>query len=156
MMATTKMKPGEEFLGIGLYGPLRIGSSGEFDTKAGRDLVVESVKAILSTTARYKAQNYFISGQRFMRDDFGCTSKVLKHENLDDNLVALAESIYVEAIEKWEPRVEITGVRSEIDEVKQSLTTLLSLKLRGTNQTANLVVIRDSRGQINFKNLEGA
>ncbi|GAB1376902.1 GPW/gp25 family protein [Lactococcus petauri] len=155
-MATTKVKIGEEFLGIGLYGPLRIGSSGEFDTKAGKEIVAESIKAILSTTSRFKSQGFFISGQRFMRDDFGCPQKILKHENLDDNLIALAESIYIEAIEKWEPRVVITGIRSQINEFQQSISTLIETLLKDTNETLNVVVIRDTKGQLNFKVLQAA
>lgn len=155
-MATTKIKTGEEFLGIGLYGPLRIGSSGEFDTKAGRELVAESIKAILSTTSRFKSKGFFISGQRFMRDDFGCPQKTLKHENLDDNLIALAESIYIEAIEKWEPRVLITGIKSQIDEFNQSVSTLIETLLKDTNEPLNVVIIRDTKGRLNFKVLQAA
>lgn len=155
-MTTIKIKAGEEFLGIGLYGPLRIGSNGEFAVKAGRELVAESIKAILSTTSRFKARGFFMSGQRFMRDEFGCPQKTLKHENLDDNLIALAESIYVEAIEKWEPRATITGITSEINEFEQSLSTRIDTLLKDTNEALNIVVIRDKKGQLNFKVLEAA
>lgn len=151
----TKVNPGEEYLGIGLYGPLRIGSSGDLDVKAGIDLIAESVKAIISTGSRFKNEQYFISGQRFMRDDFGSTQRVLKHENLDENTVALAESIYIEAIEKWEPRAIVGDISTEIDLNAQKLKTRITIKAKGTNDKKNIVVIRDSKGRIDFESIEG-
>lgn len=151
MSVTTKIKPGEEFLGIGIVGPLKISSTGEFVVKAGRELVVESVKAILGTKAALKTLNNFVASERFFRGSFGNTGYQLRHENIDDNLVALSEAIYVEAIVLWEPRVTITNVTSKVDEVAQSLETQIEMQLVGTNDVANLVIIRNSRGQVTFR-----
>lgn len=143
---TVKIKAGEEFLGIGLFGPLRIDHTGEFEVKAGRDLVVESVRAILETTGKFVSETNFVAGERFMRGALGTTIKTMRHENLDDDTIDLAESIYIEAIEQFEPRAFVKDITSKVK--GESLETEITLELEGANTTANLVVIRDARGRI--------
>lgn len=145
---TISIKAGEEFLGIGLFGPLRISHTGEFQVKAGLDLVIESVRAILSTNSKFKSQGFFVSGERFMRDDFGTPFKPIRHENLDESTMDLVEAIYVDSIEKWEPRAVVKGITTRINEFEESLTTEINVSLVGTNQTGNLVVIRDKDGRV--------
>ena len=74
-----KIKQGEEFLGIGLVGPLKKSPEGDFVTKAGAALVAEAWKAILSTQRKVGQRRNYIAGERFMRDGFGTNVKSLKH-----------------------------------------------------------------------------
>jgi len=149
-MATTRIKPGEEYLGIGLIGPLQESHTGDFATLAGLDLVKASWKAILSTQLRFSVSRSFTAPERFMRDEFGCNVKSLKHENVDDGLVELAEAIYVEALQTWEPRSQVTRISSEL--LDEGLETQIDGLIVGTNEPFNLVVIRNAAGKIIFRN----
>lgn len=151
-----KIKPGEEFLGIGLIGPLKKSPEGDFVTKAGRDLVAESWKTILSTQRSVGSKRNFISGERFMRDGFGTNIKSLKHMNIDDDMVALMEAEFVEALEKNESRATVTNISTEMDGLKQATRTFINGIIKETNEKVNLVIVRDSKGKLSFSSLEGA
>ena len=151
MAQNVQIKPGEEFLGIGFVAPLRRGSTGEFECKAGRDLVAAAVKAILSTKARFVSENTFVSGERFMRDSFGSQAHIMRHENIDDNNIALLESFYVEAIETWEPRAFVRSIRTRVEEFQEKIETTVNVELLGTNQSFNLVIIRNAQGEVTFR-----
>lgn len=149
-----KIKPGQEFLGIGLIGPLREGSTGEFETAAGKELVASAIKAILSTPKRFQTQTVFKAPKRFMRDDFGSNLDAVRHESLDENTVNLMEALIVDAVEEWEPRVEIADVQSRLLHEQNEIQTHVEYKLKGTNETGNLTIIRNAQGKIVFKQLE--
>ncbi|MEE8150654.1 MAG: GPW/gp25 family protein [Nitrosomonadaceae bacterium] len=151
-----KIKPGEEFLGIGLVGPLTKSPEGDFETKAGAPLVAEAWKAILSTQRSVGQRRNFIAGERFMRDDFGTNIKSLKHMNMDDDMVAFMEAEFVEALEKHEARAVVSNIRTEMDEVNQVTRTFINGTVIGSNDKVNLVIIRDSKGKLSFSSLEGA
>lgn len=153
MATNVKIKPGEEFLGIGYVAPLNRSSTGEWEVAAGIALVAASIKAILSTKAKFQNQAVYAAGERFMRDDFGSQAHLVRHENLDDDTVALVESYYVDAVERWEPRAYIKEIRTEIDELKYRLTTFLRFGVVGTTEEGNLVIIRDTNGNIVFREL---
>lgn len=150
-MGQIKIKAGEEFLGIGLIGPLKQSPSGEFEVRAGKELVKESIKAILSTESRFQGLGFFVAPERFMRDDFGVVSKPLKHESLDDEFIALVESRYIEAVERWEPRAVIVNAETTLFEERNASETRLEYELVGTNVRDNLVVIRNAQGKIIFR-----
>ncbi len=145
----TDVKPGEEFLGVGLIGPISESHTGDLQTASGAALVMESWKAILSTQSRFESRGTFVAPERFMRDLVGCNLKMLKHENADDSLVDLMQAIIADALTRQEPRATITGMDSKID--GESIQTIIYGKLVGTNQPINLVVIRNSAGKIIFK-----
>lgn len=139
-----------EFLGSGLIGPLVEGSTGEFVHAEGLALVKASIIAILGTQCRVKNARYFVAGERFMRDEFGCNTGPLKHESLDDELVALAESNYMEALGLWERRAVVTAMSTSLDQDAQAMATRIDFRLRQANAKGNVVVIRDAQGQLSF------
>ena len=151
-----KIKQGEEFLGIGLVGPLKKSPEGDFVTKAGAALVAEAWKAILSTQRKVGQRRNYIAGERFMRDGFGTNVKSLKHMNMDDDMVAFMEAEFVESLDKNEPRATVTNIRTELDQLNQITRTLINGIVKGSNDKVNLVIIRDSKGKLSFDSLEGA
>lgn len=150
---SSKIKPGEEFIGIGFVGPLSQGSTGEFIYEAGKGLVASAIRAIFSTQRRHKTLATFIAPERFMRDDFGSNLKLLKHENVDENSIDLLESLLIDAVERWEPRAEVTGIESKILDDGESIQSDLSWRLKGTDQQDNLTIIRNAQGKLIFKSL---
>lgn len=150
-MPIPKPVQGEEFLGVGPKVPITQSDVGEFKMLAGRELVVASVFSILQTKATFRSSDFFACGERFMRDDFGQRAYTARHDNLDDQMIALVESHWIEAIERWEPRVEITSVRTEVN--GENMVTDIEMLLKATNESANLVIIRDSQGKVKLKQL---
>ena len=90
----------------GLTFPQRINAKGFIEfTGDIRTLVRESVYQILGTRI----------GERVMVPEFGSRLPELLFEPIDEITVALARVYVIEAIEKWEPRVELNEVAVTIN-----------------------------------------
>lgn len=142
----TGIKPGEEYLGIGLTAPLRESHTGDLATEAGKNLIAAAWAAILQTQCRSKTTKGFVAPGRFMRDQFGTNFKGFKHENVDDDTVTLLEANYVEALTNWEKRAFVTSIESKLE--GETIQTLIGGAIVGTNEPFNLVVIRNANGKI--------
>lgn len=66
----------------------------------GPDLLVASIKQILLTE----------QGERVMRPDFGTRLRRKLFEGITPNLVAQIQKEIVEALARWEPRVEVNRI----------------------------------------------
>ncbi len=90
----------KEFLGQGLTFPLQMSSRGEIALVQGDEDIRQAIQIILSTAP----------GERVMRPEFGCRI----HELLFAPHNAETESMLIhyveEALERWEPRVELQDV----------------------------------------------
>lgn len=149
-----KIEPGQEFIGIGIAAPLRQGSTGEFETAAAIELVRSSYRHILGTQRRVKNTKRFIAPGRFFRDEFGTNTRSFKHDPVTPKTLTLLETNYVQSLNRIEKRAVVTSIKSSLDEDNYEIKTLINFKLRKTNQSGNIVVIRDSRGNITFSALE--
>ena len=84
------------FLGKGLRYPVIIDRGGGVATSHLDDLVRESILIILGTAP----------GERVMRPYFGCEIHDLLFAPNNINTAGLAAHYVVEALQKWEPRIE--------------------------------------------------
>jgi hypothetical protein len=103
------MKRGDrsrEYLGRGLAFPLRVNARGEIALASGERDVEQSIKIVLGTRP----------GERVMRPEFGCRA----HERLFEPRNAATETLIqqdvFEALERWEPRIEVQSVQVFTDE----------------------------------------
>ncbi|MCP4536729.1 MAG: GPW/gp25 family protein, partial [Chloroflexi bacterium] len=94
-----------EFLGQGLAFPLQLNSRGEIALASGERDIEQAIRVILETEP----------GERVMRPEFGCRV----HELVFAPHNAATEGLlihYVEqALERWEPRVEVQEVDISTD-----------------------------------------
>jgi uncharacterized protein len=118
------------FLGKGWRYPVIIDRTGGVATSQLDELVRESILIILGTAP----------GERVMRPDFGCDIHELLFAPNNINTAGLAAHYVIEALEKWEPRIE--DVRAEAnpsDDEPNKLLIDISYRVRGANVKRNLV-----------------
>ena len=98
-----------EFLGRGLAFPLQVNARGEIALTDGDRDIEQSIRIILSTRP----------GERVMRPEFGCRAHDLLFEPRDVGTETLMKQYVIEALTRWEPRINVQGVDvftdSEVD-----------------------------------------
>ena len=118
------------FLGKGLRYPVIIDRGGGVAASQLDDLVRESILIILGTAP----------GERVMRPYFGCEIHDLLFAPNNINTAGLAAHYVVEALQKWEPRIEhvAADANPSADEPNKLLIDI-RYRVRGSNVTRNLV-----------------
>lgn len=87
-------------LGTGLSFPLQIDVKGEFKLSTEAQKVKESIWLILRTDL----------GERVYRPDFGCRLSELAFAPLNSNTLLKIRLYVLEALQIWEPRIEVDEV----------------------------------------------
>lgn len=93
------------FLGNGLIRPFTRDEKNDFTNAAGADLVRSAVGQVLGT----RSTSPTLIGELPWRPEFGSLLSTLRHRNNDEALFQIAQSFAVEALQRWEPRVRVTG-----------------------------------------------
>jgi phage baseplate assembly protein W len=96
------------FLGAGTpipAGPV-LTTTGALSTVDGDEAVRQALTLLLSTSP----------GERLMRPQYGCHLRRLAFAANDDTTAGLAVHYVRQAIERWEPRVEIVALDATVDE----------------------------------------
>jgi phage baseplate assembly protein W len=123
----------ERFHGRGLAFPLGLaapdvdGRRGLAES-AGESKVAESIRIILGTQ----------HGERLMRPRFGSNLKSLVFAPNDSGTANLARYYVTEALERWEPRVEVLEVAVANDLPAARLLIEISYRLRVTGDVHSL------------------
>lgn len=120
------------FLGRGWAMPVEIDlRTGCTATVAYEQDVREAIFIVLETAR----------GERVMRPDFGCGIHELVFESMDSTMQQRVRSEVESALRRFEPRIEVLGVRT--DPVSAATDGRLAIELeyrvRKTNQVGNLV-----------------
>jgi phage baseplate assembly protein W len=120
------------FVGQGWSFPLRTDNTGSIALSAGDQEIAESMRIILSTSP----------GERPMRPRFGCRIHERLFDIADGQLIGQVKRDVVEALEFWEPRIDVLGV-SVTEDDDRSLNHLFYVdvvyQLKGSNDPRNLV-----------------
>ena len=93
------------FLGSGLAFPVQINSRGEIALASNEQDIEQAIRIILGTRR----------GERVMRPDFGCRVHDLIFEPRDATTAGLVRSYVQEALEFWEPRIQLVRVETFLD-----------------------------------------
>ena len=93
------------FLGNGLLRPFRRDEKADFANASGEDLVRSAVGQVLGT----RSSSAQAIGELPWRPEFGSLLYTLRHSNNNDALEQIAQSYVIDALRKWEPRVNVTG-----------------------------------------------
>jgi uncharacterized protein len=105
--------------------------SGAIDTVADDEAVRQSLLMLISTRP----------GERVMRPEYGCDLHRLVFSPNDDTTAGLAIHFVRQAVERWEPRVEILRVDANRDPYESTrLAIVLDYRVRATLQADSLEV----------------
>lgn len=110
---------------------LVIDPAGAIDTVADDEAIRQSLLLLISTRP----------GERVMRPEYGCDLQRLVFSPSDDTTAGLAIHFVRQAVERWEPRVEILGVDAGPDPEKAPrLQIVLDYRVRATLRRDRVVV----------------
>jgi uncharacterized protein len=121
---------GEQFIGTGWAFPLRTDATGSIALVSGEREISEAIRLVLATAP----------GERPMRPDFGCGIHDLVFAAADETTAGLIAYEVRRALERWEPRIEVTDVTVSFDTVEAGTLYIdVAHTIRGTNNPRNLV-----------------
>jgi phage baseplate assembly protein W len=119
-----------EIHGAGLAFPLQIDHRGGIALAHGEDDIAQAIGLILSTTP----------GERPMRPEFGCEVHDLIFDNIDAATVGKMDTAVRTALDRWEPRVEVTDVEFDLGRSADGQIVIdVTYRVRSTNHMRNLV-----------------
>jgi phage baseplate assembly protein W len=122
-------------LGSGLAFPLRVDARGALALAHEDEDVREAIAVILGTAP----------GERPMRPEFGCGIHDYVFEAVDAYLVGRLEQEVRIALDRWEPRIEVTAVELSVESsadggpVTERVVIDVTYRLRATSDVRNLV-----------------
>lgn len=119
-----------DFLGRGWSFPVETESDGAIALAEGETDIEQAIRLILQTAP----------GERVMRPDFGCGIHEYAFAAVDTTTLTLIEDDVREALERWEPRIEVLTVDSALsDAATGRLDIDIRYRVRQTNNEFNLV-----------------
>jgi phage baseplate assembly protein W len=127
-----------EFLGQGLAWPLQIGSRGGISLARGERDIEQSIRIILETSP----------GERVMRPDFGCRIHDLVFAPHDAATEGLLIHYVEQALERWEPRVNVRGVDISSDRESDGVLMVeIRYEIKDTHDERSIVYPFYLRGE---------
>jgi phage baseplate assembly protein W len=119
-----------EILGSGIAFPLQVDRRGGIALAHDETDVDQAIQLILGTAP----------GERPMRPEFGCGVHDFVFDTIDAGTVARMETEIRSALDRWEPRIEVSGIEFDLDGVDRGeLLINIGYRLRATNHMRNLV-----------------
>lgn len=119
MVNLTNEQP-QKYLGTGLSFPLQVNVQGGIELSAEAQKVKESIWLILRTDL----------GERVYRPDFGCRLSELAFAPLNNDTLLRIRIYVLEALRKWEPRIDVDEVRSDPDAIAGRVNILIDYRLK--------------------------
>jgi Bacteriophage baseplate protein W len=119
-----------DIIGTGIAFPLRVDRRGGLALSSGDSDVQEAIDVILGTAP----------GERPMRPEFGCGVHNHVFGTIDAATLAKVEYEIRDALDRWEPRIDVLDVEPDLTRVDQGILLIeISYVLRATNDVRNLV-----------------
>lgn len=125
------------FLGRGLIRPFRRDKKQDFAFAEGEELVRSAVGQILGT----QAATDFTQGELPWRPELGSALHLLRHHKNDVTLQELARVYVVDALKRWEPRVQLTSVQVTRDRGENVLSVRVRYNIISANVPGNNVIV---------------
>ena len=120
---------GDDFIGNGWAFPAAINRNGSVRLVTGTEEVDAAIRMILST----------VPGERVMRPDFGCSMWEQLFAPLTATTLGLIEQAVREALERWEPRIELESVDAVGEQSTGTVHITVAYRVKSTNDVRNLV-----------------
>src|SRR6476469_9505155 len=118
-----------ELLGTGLSFPLSVDRTGGIALFTGETDIDQAIEIILSTAP----------GERPMRPEFGCGIHDYVFDVIDAETLGRIDLEVHKALERWEPRIDVEGVHSDLEPGGGQLAITIDYRVRATNHVRNLV-----------------
>jgi uncharacterized protein len=118
-----------DHVGRGWAFPLDLTAAGGFRIVSGGAEIDASISMILGTAP----------GERVLRPDFGCAMWAQTFAPLNQSTVGLVEQSVREALDRWEPRIDVESVKGEADRDNDRVLVSVTYRVRATNDHRNLV-----------------
>lgn len=120
----------DSFLGSGWTFPIAINDRGGVTLSREVHKIRESIHIILSTA----------KGERVMLPEFGCDLQEFVFSAINTSTVTMIKSAVEEALIRWEPRIEVSGIDVSTARMHEGILTIhVRYKVRATNTEHNLV-----------------
>ncbi|KAA2258894.1 GPW/gp25 family protein [Solihabitans fulvus] len=120
----------EDFVGAGWSFPTGVNPNGGIALVRGDNELVQAMRLILST----------YPGERPMRPQFGCRLRDFVFRPADEETAAELAHEVRESLLRWEPRVDVRGVRVSPDGADRTLLYIdIQYTPKDTNDRRNLV-----------------
>ena len=119
-MANLVNEQPQDYLGTGLSFPLQTNVQGGLKLSAEAQKVKESIWLILRTDL----------GERVYRPDFGCRLSELAFAPLNNDTLLRIRIYVLEALRKWEPRIEVDEVRADPDAIAGRVNIVIDYYLK--------------------------
>ena len=120
----------DDFIGNGWAFPAGINRNGSVRLVTGTEEVDAAIRMILST----------VPGERVMRPDFGCSMWEQLFAPLTATTLGLIEQAVREALERWEPRIELESVEAAGEQSTGTVHITVAYRVKSTNDVRNLVL----------------
>jgi phage baseplate assembly protein W len=119
-----------EIIGSGLAFPLQVDRRGGIALARDEQDIDQAIQLILGTAP----------GERPMRPEFGCGVHDFVFDSIDANTVGRMEEAIREALDRWEPRIQVQTVEFDLSAADNGLLTIdIGYTVRATNNERNLV-----------------
>ncbi|MGH3622026.1 MAG: GPW/gp25 family protein [Sciscionella sp.] len=120
----------ESFIGRGWAFPMRVGATGGIGMVEREREIEEAIRLVLGTAP----------GERPMRPEFGCGIHDYVFAPTDGATAGRVANEVRVALQRWEPRIEVTDVEIAFDAVEHG-TLYIDVRylVRSTNDARNLV-----------------
>jgi phage baseplate assembly protein W len=120
----------KEFLGRGWKYPVALDGKGGIALAGHEEDIREAIRIILGTAP----------GERVMRPEFGCGIHEYVFSVVNATTLRLVENRVREALVRWEPRIDLVGVRAEAGGAGEgTLLVHVDYRVRASNTRSNLV-----------------
>jgi Bacteriophage baseplate protein W len=119
-----------EIIGSGLAFPLQVDRRGGIALARDEQDIDQAIQLILGTAP----------GERPMRPEFGCGVHDFVFDSIDANTIGRMEEAIREALDRWEPRIQVQTVEFDLSGADNGLLTIdIGYSVRATNTERNLV-----------------
>lgn len=119
-----------EILGRGWKFPVQVDARGRIAVSEADEDIREAIRIILGTA----------KGERVMRPEFGCGIYNYIYAQVNTGNLALIENAVREALETWEPRIDVIRVKADPSAAADGkLLVTIDYTVRSTNTPFNLV-----------------
>src|SRR5690349_9934219 len=113
-----------ELIGSGLAFPLHADQRGELALTSGIEDIEQAIGLILGTAP----------GERPMRPEFGCAVHDVVFDTVDAAIVGKIHTAVHEALERWEPRIDVVDLDVEPSEADDGrLLVSITYRVRATS-----------------------
>ena len=120
----------KNFLGQGWRYPMGVNGRGGIAMTKGGDDIDASIRVILATA----------KGERVMRPEFGSSIHDVVFAPNNPTTHGLIAFYVQEALNRWEPRIDVTGVNAQADIVEPGRVIVnIQYQVKATNDERNLV-----------------